>query len=138
VVGDKHTLLVQEFTPDDPHTQILQSTVVAMPGVHEPEDVVVDVEDGVVVEHTLLVQTNCLSEPQIQISHSTVTNSPGVQIPVVGDVVVGDVGGDVGDVGDRQAVAMSQSPQLLVITSPLPSVSVAHQGVGESVKVHWL
>lgn len=88
----------------------------------------------VVVEQILLVQTYCCEELHMHISQSTVTNSPVVHTPL--DGVVGVVVGVV-DLHD-DAEDMSQSLQLLVITSSLLPVSVAHHGVAESAKVHWL
>jgi len=37
----------------------------------------------------------------------------------------------------EESELVSQSPHLLVTTTPWESVKVAHQGVGESAYVHW-
>jgi len=51
--------------------------------------------------------------------------------------VVVHVGTVIDSVWQAEVAETSQSPQLLVTTTPELSTAVAHQGVGESVYVHW-
>jgi len=85
------TVVVQTCSPRELQTQVLQSTVDTVPGVHVVEGAVVVVVVVVVVEVVVVevvdddpqtndVQTGRPSAPQTQVLQSTVYEVPGVQL----------------------------------------------------------
>jgi len=121
--------------------QVGATVVVVVVVVVVVAGVVVVVVVVVVVPHTLVVHTSWRELLQIQVLQSTVLRAPttlqldgGATVVVVVVVVV--VALD--STWQEELEVVSQSPQLLVTTLPLPSTERAHQGRVESAKVHWV